>query len=128
MNNLFLNAAGLSMHEKYDIKGSWVARNAEPPSNGQTVTCTHCEQKFVYFKKYKTKRSLRKQRVNSLNLDTPSDSRAVLEIVNTDNGKDITTIVNPMNSTHTHSVKSPSDEKLDLETGTVAASDYVTDR
>ncbi len=51
MNNIFLNPEGLIMNEKYDIKGSWVARNAETPSNGQSVNCTHCEQKFVYHKK-----------------------------------------------------------------------------
>ncbi len=51
MNNIFLNPEGLIMNEKYDIKGSWVARNAETPSNGQSVNCTHCEQKFIYHKK-----------------------------------------------------------------------------
>jgi hypothetical protein len=53
MGNIFLNPEGLSMHEKYDIKGSWVARNAETPSNGQSVTCTHCEQKYTFYKKNK---------------------------------------------------------------------------
>lgn len=50
MNNLFFNKEGLTMNEKYDIKGSWVSRNAEPPIEGQTVTCSYCEQKFVYRK------------------------------------------------------------------------------
>lgn len=50
MNNLFFNKEGLTMNEKYDIKGSWVSRNAEPPIDGQTVTCSYCEQKFVYKK------------------------------------------------------------------------------
>lgn len=100
------------MHEKYDIKGSWVARNAEPPSNGQRVTCTHCEQRFIYFKKYK--KSLKKQRVNSLNFDTPSDSRAVLELVDTDNGKNIATVVNPMKASHAD------DQKEDVESGATA--------
>lgn len=70
MNNIFLNPEGLIMNEKYDIKGSWVARNAEPPSNGQSVTCTHCEQKYVYYKKRVKKAA--KKRVNSLYDETPS--------------------------------------------------------
>lgn len=53
MNNIFLNPEGLVMNEKYDIKGSWVARNAELPTDGQSATCKHCEQKFVFYKKKK---------------------------------------------------------------------------
>jgi hypothetical protein len=51
MNNLFLNEDGLTMNEKYDLKGSWVARNSAPPRDGQTFSCTYCERKFVYRKK-----------------------------------------------------------------------------
>ena len=58
MNNIFLNPDGLSMNEKYDLKGSWVNRNAKPPRNGETVTCSHCEQKFIYVKKRKTKKKM----------------------------------------------------------------------
>ena len=50
MNNLFYNAEGITMNEKYDIKGSWVSRNAEPPIEGQSATCSYCEQKFIYQK------------------------------------------------------------------------------
>jgi 1-phosphatidylinositol-4-phosphate 5-kinase len=53
MNNLFYNTYGLTMNEKYDIKGSWVARNAKPPIEGMTLTCSYCEQKFVYRKRKK---------------------------------------------------------------------------
>jgi hypothetical protein len=57
MNNLFhdKDATGenLSIHEKYDIKGSTVNRSSVPPVEGQTATCTHCEQKFTYHKKAK---------------------------------------------------------------------------
>jgi 1-phosphatidylinositol-4-phosphate 5-kinase len=56
MNNLFYNDDGLTMNEKYDIKGSWVSRNAAPPIEGQSVTCSYCEQKFIYQKKMKVAR------------------------------------------------------------------------
>ncbi len=51
MSNIFLNKENLMMHEKYDIKGSWVNRNAALPVNGEVVTCKHCNQKFVFQKK-----------------------------------------------------------------------------
>ncbi len=51
MSNIFLNKENLTMHEKYDIKGSWVNRNAALPVNGEVVTCKHCNQKFVFQKK-----------------------------------------------------------------------------
>jgi hypothetical protein len=35
------------------IQGSWVARNATPPINNMTVTCTYCEQKYTYSPKKK---------------------------------------------------------------------------
>ena len=53
MNNLFLSVDELTMHEKYDIKGSTVSRSAAPPREGQLATCTNCEQKFVYRRKKK---------------------------------------------------------------------------
>lgn len=57
MNNLFYdkdaNGANVSIHEKYDIKGSTVNRSSVPPVEGQSVTCTHCEQKFIYRRKAK---------------------------------------------------------------------------
>ena len=113
------------MHEKYDIKGSWVSRNAEPPSNGQRVTCTHCEQRFIYFKKYK--KSLKKQRVNSLNLDTPSDSRAVLELVDTENGKGIATVVNPMKASSSHPSTDSADD-VETAVGTATSEENVNER
>lgn len=36
------------INEKYDIKGSWVDRNAQVPSEGQLVTCSNCNQKFEF--------------------------------------------------------------------------------
>lgn len=56
MMNIFLNDEGLAMNEKYDIKGSWVARNASPAIEGQEATCTHCGAKFIY-RKLKKKRA-----------------------------------------------------------------------
>jgi hypothetical protein len=55
MNNLFYNEEGLTMNEKYDIKGSWVARNASLPKEGESATCTFCEQKFIFHRKKKQK-------------------------------------------------------------------------
>lgn len=54
MNNLFYNKEMITMNEKYDIKGSWFARNAKLPVDGQSVTCSFCEQKFIYRKAKKT--------------------------------------------------------------------------
>lgn len=54
MNNLFLNAEGLTMNEKYDIKGSWVSRNSAPPQEGQVFSCSFCERKFIYRKNRRT--------------------------------------------------------------------------
>jgi hypothetical protein len=65
MNNLFYNKLGLTLNEKYDIKGSWVARNAKPPIEGKSFTCTYCEQKFVYWKKKKFTRYMKSNASNS---------------------------------------------------------------
>jgi len=53
MNNIFLNNQGHAPDklEKYDLKGSWVARNAALPRPGDKVTCKLCQQKFIYRKK-----------------------------------------------------------------------------
>lgn len=61
MNNLFYNTVGLTMNEKYDIKGSWVARNAKPPLEGKSLTCSYCEQRFIYRKKKVFNRYMVKQ-------------------------------------------------------------------
>lgn len=75
MNNLFLNSEGLTMNEKYDLKGSWVARNSAPPRDGQVFSCTYCERKFVYRKKRRPKRvQHHSMRIPSLNSDTADDS------------------------------------------------------
>ena len=67
MNNLFLskdeNGQNIAIHEKYDIKGSTVNRSSVPPSEGQSCTCRHCEQKFTYEKKKKSKSRLGAVRV-----------------------------------------------------------------
>jgi len=51
-----MNSDGAAIHEKYDIKGSWVSRNASPPRDGQMVTCSHCVQKFQYRRKLRLKK------------------------------------------------------------------------
>uniref|UniRef100_K3WK58 PIPK domain-containing protein n=1 Tax=Globisporangium ultimum (strain ATCC 200006 / CBS 805.95 / DAOM BR144) TaxID=431595 RepID=K3WK58_GLOUD len=43
------NAIGrVSMHQFYDIKGSWIDRNAEAIPPGKTVICTYCSNAFKY--------------------------------------------------------------------------------
>ncbi|DBA02412.1 TPA: hypothetical protein N0F65_007231 [Lagenidium giganteum] len=43
------NAIGrVSMHQFYDIKGSWIDRNAKPIPPGKTVICTYCSNAFKY--------------------------------------------------------------------------------
>lgn len=43
------NAIGrVSMHQFYDIKGSWIDRNAEALPPGKTVICTYCSHAFKY--------------------------------------------------------------------------------
>ncbi|CAI5704453.1 hypothetical protein KXD40_001403 [Peronospora effusa] len=37
-----------SMHQFFDIKGSWVNRNAKPIPPGKTVICTYCSNAFPY--------------------------------------------------------------------------------
>ncbi|KAI9922401.1 hypothetical protein PsorP6_002696 [Peronosclerospora sorghi] len=37
-----------SMHQFFDIKGSWVDRNAKPIPPGKTVICTYCSNAFQY--------------------------------------------------------------------------------
>ena len=38
----------LVIHNRYDIKGSWVNRNSELPKAGKKVTCRHCNRKYIY--------------------------------------------------------------------------------
>ena len=57
----FLNPGHETINEKYDLKGSWVARNAKPPQDGQRVPCTYCNQTFVY-KRSKPKGSKTKKK------------------------------------------------------------------
>lgn len=46
MANLF--STDKIIHRRYDIKGSWVNRSAKHPSKGKSVTCRHCNAKFVF--------------------------------------------------------------------------------
>ncbi|KDO21228.1 hypothetical protein SPRG_13728 [Saprolegnia parasitica CBS 223.65] len=41
------NAMGkVSMHQFFDLKGSWINRNAKPTPPGQTRICTYCNEPF----------------------------------------------------------------------------------
>lgn len=86
MNNLFYNEVGLSMNEKYDIKGSWVARNAKPPVEGKSFTCSYCEQKFIYKKTRKLNRLMVRSKTSAL-----STTRINFEVSNSGQGKEVDT-------------------------------------
>lgn len=45
------------IHEKYDIKGSWIKRNADLPKEGDMATCRLCEQKFRFTRKSTNRRN-----------------------------------------------------------------------
>jgi len=51
MNNLFLSETKDIISEKYDIKGSYIKRNASYPRDGDKATCTHCNKPFIYYRK-----------------------------------------------------------------------------
>eukprot|EP00301_Raphidiophrys_heterophryoidea_P001704 c10812_g1_i2.p1 GENE.c10812_g1_i2~~c10812_g1_i2.p1 ORF type:complete len:739 (-),score=142.86 c10812_g1_i2:86-2302(-) len=36
------------IHERYDIKGSWVKRHAQLPRDGHKVKCRHCNANYIY--------------------------------------------------------------------------------
>ena len=36
------------INNKYDIKGSWVSRNADPIVKGKKIRCRHCNQHYIY--------------------------------------------------------------------------------
>lgn len=46
MENVFDVQQGISIHQRYDIKGSWVDRNAQKPRRGAEATCRHCNLTF----------------------------------------------------------------------------------
>ena len=72
MNNIFLNDRQHHNLVKYDIKGSWVKRNAELPRDGHTVTCKFCEQKYPYATKKTKQRGRFARRVTNSGGSTPS--------------------------------------------------------
>jgi len=67
MNNIFLNDKQHKNLVKYDIKGSWVSRNASVPRNGDRVTCKFCEQKYTVNTKNKRKKHRRGPSSDSVN-------------------------------------------------------------
>jgi len=76
MNNIFLTPNNEIINEKYDLKGSWVARNAAPPQEGQRVPCTYCNQTYVYRRsKPKTAKSKKgKDSLGGKSVDLSSDA------------------------------------------------------
>ena len=41
-----LTSEGATIHERYDLKGSWIHRRHKPPAVGQRVACRFCGQDF----------------------------------------------------------------------------------
>jgi len=70
MNNIFLNDNNHKTLEKYDLKGSTVARNATVPQHGEKVTCRLCEQKFVF--KKPTKKDSKSRKIRGTTMDRPN--------------------------------------------------------
>lgn len=48
MENVFDIQHGISIHQRYDIKGSWIDRNAQKPRRGAEATCRHCNLTYRY--------------------------------------------------------------------------------
>lgn len=46
MENVFDIQHGISIHQRYDIKGSWIDRNAQKARRGSEATCRHCNLTF----------------------------------------------------------------------------------
>jgi 1-phosphatidylinositol-4-phosphate 5-kinase len=46
MENVFDIQHGVSIHQRYDIKGSWVDRNAQKVKYGAEATCRHCNMAY----------------------------------------------------------------------------------
>lgn len=44
-----------TINEMYDLKGSWVDRHAPTPRDGQLLHCRHCNQPYIYRKRYRMK-------------------------------------------------------------------------
>jgi 1-phosphatidylinositol-4-phosphate 5-kinase len=51
MKNIF--EVGQVINERYDIKGSWVGRSADPEPPSKKTVCRHCNELFVPMKKEK---------------------------------------------------------------------------
>jgi 1-phosphatidylinositol-4-phosphate 5-kinase len=47
MSNVLLTRGEL-ISERYDIKGSWVNRNADVPRDGQLVSCRYCNKAYTF--------------------------------------------------------------------------------
>lgn len=73
MTNIF-PSNDIVYSEKYDIKGSWIARNASPPKNGQKMVCMHCQKTFYYKKSERRTRVLKNQHNITISDDTKEDS------------------------------------------------------
>lgn len=46
MGNVFITQ-GKTIHERFDLKGSWVNRHRQPVEKGKQMECRYCNQKFT---------------------------------------------------------------------------------
>jgi len=65
----------ITFSEKYDIKGSWVARNVTPPKDGQKMICQHCQKTF-YFRKARPHKSKSTTRIRDESIFQRTTSNA----------------------------------------------------
>ena len=47
VENFLHHAAPREVHETYDLKGSWLNRNAVLPRKGQSARCRHCNHRYT---------------------------------------------------------------------------------
>jgi 1-phosphatidylinositol-4-phosphate 5-kinase len=81
------------VNDRFDIKGSWVGRSAEPSKKGRKVVCRHCNEYFVADKHEQCRAVVGEHEANVVLKDNdlrtkislpPEDARRVLSILKRD--------------------------------------------
>jgi len=79
MTNIF-PSNDIVYSEKYDIKGSWISRNASPPKSGQKMVCMHCQKTFFYKKNEKPVRVVRSQNSTTISDEIKDENEETRDI------------------------------------------------
>ena len=91
MRNIF--EPGVDVHERFDIKGSWVNRGAHLPPPNKRVVCRHCNEMFIPSAEEKCSKIVGLHEANVVLKDNdlrtkislhPRDASEVLEVINSD--------------------------------------------